>query len=120
MTASHSSPLRKQLLPSAAKRCKNSKEKHHNVSELCAASLSLSQWPELLGSGAYAGKRKAALLLENPTDLDDIAQCLDFIAKEGHGIEHMTFIGKESGLSRLDRELLLEALEEDPNPVQPA
>lgn len=96
------------------------KEKHHNVSELCAASLSLSQWPELLGSGAYAGKRKAALLLENPTDLDDIAQCLDFIAKEGHGIEHMTFIGKESGLSRLDRELLLEALEEDPNPVQPA
>ncbi|MEG0324531.1 MAG: cell wall-binding repeat-containing protein, partial [Raoultibacter sp.] len=87
-------------------------DKHHSVHELCAASLSLSQWPELLGSGAYAGKCKAALLLENPTDLDDIAQCLDFIAEEGSAIKRITFIGKESGLSRLDRELLLEALKD--------
>ena len=49
--------------------------------ELCIASLSLSQWPELLGCGAYAAKRDSALLLENPTDLDDIAQCLDFVER---------------------------------------
>ena len=81
------------------------------TSELCAASLALSQWPELLGSGAYAAKHKAALLLENPTDLDDIAQCLNFVADLDSSTTKLTFIGKESGLSRLDRELLLEAFE---------
>lgn len=87
------------------------RERCGGVNELCAASLSLHQWPELLGTSAYAGKHGAALLLENPTDLDDIAQCLDFAAEEGRSIEQLTFIGKESGLSRLDRELLLEAFD---------
>lgn len=87
------------------------REQCGDVNELCAASLSLHQWPELLGTSAYAGKRRAALLLENPTDLDDIAQCLDFVAEEGRSIEQLTFIGKESGLSHLDRELLLEAFD---------
>lgn len=80
--------------------------------ELHVASLSLSQWPELLGCGAYAGKRGSALLLENPTDLDDIAQCLDFVAERGTRIDELVFIGKESGVARLDRELLVEALED--------
>lgn len=82
------------------------------TSELCVASLSLSQWPELLGCGAYAAKQNSALLLENPTDLDDIALCLDFVGKAGANVDNLTFIGKESGVARLDRELLVEALDD--------
>lgn len=78
------------------------------VKELCVASLSLSQWPELLGYGSYAAKSGSALLLENPTSLDDVAQCLDFVAKNRVIIDNLTFIGKENGATRLDREILLE------------
>ena len=80
--------------------------------ELCIASLSLSQWPELLGCGAYAAKRDSALLLENPTDLDDIAQCLDFVERSSAQVDKLVFIGKESGVARLDRELLVESLDD--------
>ena len=79
---------------------------------LCIASLSLSQWPELLGCGAYAAKRDSALLLENPTDLDDIAQCLDFVERSSAQVDKLVFIGKESGVARLDRELLVESLDD--------
>lgn len=82
------------------------------ASELCVASLSLSQWPELLSCGAYAAKIGGALLLENPTDLDDIAQCLDFVYGSANGIDKLIFIGKESGVARLDRELLAEAFDD--------
>lgn len=80
--------------------------------ELCVASLSLSQWPELLGCGAYAAKQSGALLLENPTDLDDIAQCLDFVKRSSTQVGKLVFIGKESGVAHLDRELLIEALDD--------
>lgn len=80
--------------------------------ELCIASLSLSQWPELLGCGAYAAKQGSALLLENPTDLDDIDQCLDFVKRSSTQVDKLVFIGKESGVARLDRELLVEALDD--------
>lgn len=82
------------------------------ANELCVASLSLSQWPELLGCGAYAAKVGGALLLENPTDLDDIAQCLDFVHDSAGKIDKLVFIGKESGVARLDRELLVEAFDD--------
>ena len=82
------------------------------ANELCIASLSLSQWPELLGCGAYAAKVGGALLLENPTDLDDIAQCLDFVHDNADKIDKLVFIGKESGVARLDRELLVEAFDD--------
>lgn len=84
----------------------------NRATELCVASLSLSQWPELLGCGAYAAKRGGALLLENPTDLDDIAQCLDFVERSSAQVDKLVFIGKESGVARLDRELLVEALDD--------
>ena len=80
--------------------------------ELCVASLSLSQWPELLGCGAYAAKQGSALLLENPTDLDDIDQCLDFVKRSSTQVDKLAFVGKESGVARLDRELLVEALDD--------
>lgn len=80
--------------------------------ELYAAALSLSQWPELLAIGSYAARMHGALLLENPSDLDDISACLDFLEHQGSTSSQLSFIGKESGLTPLDRELLLEAFEE--------
>ena len=66
----------------------------------------------MLGCGAYAAKRDSALLLENPTDLDDIAQCLDFVERSSAQVDKLVFIGKESGVARLDRELLVESLDD--------
>lgn len=90
----------------------HAKSKGTQNGELCVASLSLSQWPELLGIGPYAAKQDGALLLENPTSLDDVAMCLDFVQEHSAYMQKLTFIGKESGLSHLDRELLLEAFED--------
>lgn len=85
------------------------KAANERANELCIASLSLSQWPELLSCGAYAAKQNSVLLLENPLDLDDIAQCLDFVDQASEYIDEIVFIGKESAVARLDRELLIEA-----------
>ena len=90
----------------------NTRPEPNHTSELCIASMSLSQWPELLSCGAYAAKRNGALLLENSTDLDDIAQCLDFVLQSGEQIDGVVFIGKESSVSQLDRELFIEELDE--------
>ena len=65
-----------------------------------------------LGCGAYAAKQGSALLLENPTDLDDIDQCLDFVKRSSTQVDKLAFVGKESGVARLDRELLVEALDD--------
>lgn len=90
----------------------HTRSKASRTIDLCVASLSLSQWPELLGCGAFAAKQGSALLLENPTDLDDIAQCLDFVERASSHVDGLVFIGKESGVARLDRELLVEALDD--------
>lgn len=80
--------------------------------EVFVTSLALSQWPELLGCGSYAAKQGGAILLEDPTDLNGISNCLSFIEERRDQISDLVFIGKESGLSRLDRELILYALGE--------
>lgn len=85
------------------------KKKYKYAEELCVASLSLAQWPELLSSGGYVSKRHGALLLEDTTDLDHIASCLDFVSENSSQVSQLTFIGKENALSHLDRELLFNA-----------
>lgn len=74
--------------------------------ELCIASLSLAQWPELVTCGGYAVKRRGALLLEDQTDLDSIKACLDFIENNSDSIDSITAIGNQIGLSDFDKELL--------------
>lgn len=78
--------------------------------ELCIASLSLAQWPELLGCGGYAAKRSTTLLLEDQTNLDSIRACLDFIEKNHSSIDLITAIGGQTGLSDFDKELLCGSL----------
>lgn len=73
---------------------------------LFLASTALSQWPELLGAGPFVAKKGGAILLENPNDLGDIHSCLEFISKRKNILSSLMFIGRESGLSHLDRELL--------------
>ncbi|RDB58972.1 ABC transporter [Gordonibacter sp. 28C] len=74
--------------------------------ELCIASLSIAQWPELVACGGYAAKRGGALLLEDQTDLDSIKACLDFIEVNFDSIDCITAIGNQIGLSDFDKELL--------------
>lgn len=86
--------------------------------ELCVASLSLAQWPELLACGSYAGKGRTALLLEDTTDLDSIQNCLDFVAERRGAIRSLVSIGGSLGLSELDRNLLAHELREKGNDIQ--
>ena len=74
--------------------------------ELCVASLSLTQWPELLSCGGYAGKQRTALLLEDTSDLDSIQSSLDFVRARQRAISSITSIGGSTGLSELDLALL--------------
>lgn len=74
--------------------------------ELCVASLSLTQWPELLSCGGYAGKQQTALLLEDTSNLDNIQSSLDFVRARQRAISSITSIGGSMGLSELDLTLL--------------
>ena len=77
---------------------------------LCIASLSLSQWPDVLMCGAYCAHTDNALLLEDPADLDSIAACLDYVSGRKERINHLTFFGGESNLNEDERGLLYEEL----------
>lgn len=76
------------------------------TTELCVATLSLVQWPELLCCGGYAARKGTALLLENQSDLNGIAACLDFVRAHRKDIDSLTSVGEQIGLSKLDLELL--------------
>lgn len=73
---------------------------------LCVAPCSLGQWPELLSVGCYAGSSMSALMLEDPLNLDKIAQCLDYIDDRRNSIRSLVFFGSDSGLSSLDKDIL--------------
>jgi len=78
--------------------------------ELCVASLSLSQWSDILMCGAYCAHKNAALLLEDPTNLDSIATCLDWVSRNKSKIKSLTFFGGKANLNESDRELLCNEL----------
>ena len=65
--------------------------------ELCVASLSLSQWPELLGCGAYAAKRDSALLLENPHRSRRHRPMPRLRRRSSAQVDKLVFIGKKAG-----------------------
>lgn len=64
---------------------------------LCIASLSLAQWPELLACGCYSAHHPSALLLQDSTSLDSIAACLDFIEEHKERISSVLAIGNHLG-----------------------
>jgi len=74
--------------------------------ELCVASLTMSQWPDILACGTYCGVQESALLLVDSADLDSVAASFDFITDRKDVISHLTFFGGDSNLNELDRELL--------------
>jgi ABC-2 type transport system ATP-binding protein len=82
------------------------KQNRQDKNEVGVASLSLTQWMDALSCGAYLGKANGSLLLEDPTSLDSIAACLDFVSSNKDKIEKLTFFGGDANLNALDRELL--------------
>lgn len=46
---------------------------------LCVSTANLSRWQDLISVGAYAGKRKSIVLLEDSTSLDNVAECMKFV-----------------------------------------
>ena len=85
-------------------------KKDNTPRELCVATLSLAQWPELLACGGYAAKRNTALLLEDQASLDGIASCLEFVRIHRHEVKQLTSIGSQLGLTKLDLDLLCNEL----------
>ena len=78
---------------------------------LCVASHTAGQWPDLLACGSLCAHEKCALLLEESSDLDSIAACLDFVHETKP--KKLVFLGGMSGLSELDRKMIAnEACEE--------
>lgn len=82
----------------------------HTSNELCVASLSLAQWPELLSCGCYSAHYPTVLLLEDSTDLDSIASCLDFVRKRKETIHTIVSIGNQLGLDDTELEMLCSEL----------
>lgn len=77
--------------------------------EVCIGSQTLSQWPELLSIIGYAGKKNAAMLLEDPTNLESVSSCMIFMERNRKTIGGISFFGGESVLGSTDRELLYHA-----------
>jgi len=78
--------------------------------ELCISSQSLSQWPDILSCGMYCSHKKSALLLGDPTNLDSIAACLNFIEEKRSSISKLTFFGGDTNLSEVEKETLFKEL----------
>lgn len=74
--------------------------------ELCLSSQTLGQWPELLACGSYCALTNGILLLEDVTNLDSIAACLDFIKSNKKSFSKLSFLGGDAILNELDRLLL--------------
>lgn len=81
--------------------------KHNELPiELCLSSQTLGQWPELLACGSYCALVDGILLLEDITDLDSIAACLDFVNSNKGSFNRLSFLGGDAVLNELDRLLL--------------
>ncbi|MCL2889209.1 MAG: ABC transporter ATP-binding protein [Eggerthellaceae bacterium] len=78
--------------------------------ELCIASMMVGSWIDILMGGPYCAQRNTSLLLMDPTNLDSIAGCLDFVARNKESIEGLSFFGGSSNLGDIDRELLYREL----------
>lgn len=82
------------------------KKTHSKVDELCVATLSLAQWPELLACGCYTSQRPSALLLEDNTSLDSIAQCLQFVRDRKNDLRAILSIGNQLALGETELQML--------------
>ena len=81
------------------------------VDELCVATLSLAQWPELLACGCYTSQRPSVLLLEDNTNLDSIAQCLQFVRDRKDDLQAIVSIGNQLALGETELQMLCYELE---------
>lgn len=79
---------------------------HGKVTELCLATLSLSQWPELLACGCYTSQRPSVLLLEDNTNLDSIEQCLQFVRDRKNELQTIVSIGSQLALGETELQML--------------
>lgn len=76
---------------------------------VCVGTQLIGQWPELLPIVGYAGKTRGIMLLEDPTDLDNIASRICYIENNKDLIASMTFFGGEAVFNSTDRMLLFRA-----------
>lgn len=61
--------------------------------------------------GPYAGTRNAAIILEDPKDLDSVANAFAFIGNCPGRLEKLTFLGNQMRFNEQDKQLLEKALE---------
>lgn len=78
--------------------------------QLCIAMLHMSQWPLLVSCGPYCAASGTGILLVDTTNLDSIADVLNYISLNSSRIDQVVFLGNEHGLQAEDFKLLSSAL----------
>lgn len=71
--------------------------------KFCLSALTIGQWPNLLACGCFGARENTPLLLCDNTDLDSIAQSLDFVSDEN--ISYLSFVAGSAGMNEADRKL---------------
>lgn len=74
---------------------------------LCVASMASSQWADLISYGSFGGKTSTALLIGDSTNLDSVAESLDFVREEREQISELIFTGGKMGMGEGERDLFL-------------
>ncbi len=75
-------------------------------SKILLGPRSNSHWQDLINSSAYSAKKSIPLILEDTSDLDDVANCLKYSSE--NKVSDITAIGRNN-FSQIDMKLLLEA-----------
>ncbi len=85
---------------------RNSRACRSGETEVMVAPWSMSQWPYLLWSGCYAGKKGGALLLLDHQSLDGMAAGLDFLERNKALLGSVSFIDGSIPFEEADKEML--------------
>lgn len=78
-----------------------------NNNTLCIGSANPAHWQDLLSIGSLAGKKRAAILLQDTNSLDNIAECIKFISEEPP--KGVIFAGNRN-ISDIDARILLSGI----------
>lgn len=71
--------------------------------DLVLSSMTIGQWPNLLACGCFGARVNAPLLLSDGTNLDSIAQSLDYVSNSN--ADSLFFVAGSAGMNVMERRL---------------
>lgn len=60
--------------------------------------------------GPYASKTDSLILLEDPQNLDSVAECIRYLERRHEEVERLSFVGSRTQFNRLDKTILAKAV----------